>query len=276
MEHHYVKLKSGMNIHYLEQGSSIHPTVVLLHGYPTSCLLWRHCMSAFSEKFHVLAPDLPGHGRSDKPVDVYYDLDFLTHFLVDYYDALGLERPDLVAHDLGGMAALGFVTRFPERVRRFVIMDTAPYVEWPFKMKKMIQGLKKKWMARLTLRPGIFKQALKRSLFYDADKVDDQTVDIFLKPWNESPDGFRSFQQIIHPPPEHLTVEPEKLRRISAPTLVLWAENDLLFPLSVARQLTRDIPGATLVTIPECGHFLPEEQPKQVLIHSMDFLNTPI
>lgn len=268
----HIKLKSRMKIHYLVSGSEKKQELVLLHGYPSNCLLWRHCIPALSEHFRVIVPDLPGHGKSDKPDNVKYDLDFLTGFLLDFYDSLGLKQPHLAAHDLGGMAALGFVTRYPERVNQFVIMDTAPYVDWPWALEKMVKLLRKRLVSKTMLRPAAFKQALKRSLFYDPKVVDDEMTDLYLKPWIESKAGKKAFRQVIMPSPEDVTVPREKLQQISVPTLVLWAENDKLLPKSVARKLSKDIPGASLAFVPNSGHFLPDEQPGVVVEKMLGFL----
>jgi len=76
----------------------------------------------------VLAPDLPGNGRSDNPDDVKYDVDFFVGALTGFVDGLGLERFRLVVHDLGGVVGLGFAARSPQRVVRLVVMDTATCV----------------------------------------------------------------------------------------------------------------------------------------------------
>ncbi|MCP4691225.1 MAG: alpha/beta hydrolase, partial [Desulfobacterales bacterium] len=243
----------------------------LLHGYPSSCYLWRHCMTSLAERFRVYAPDLPGHGRSDKPLDVDYNLDFFTDFLLDFYDALQLENPGLVVHDLGGTAGLGFTARHPERVKRLVVMDTGPYVEWPFMMRALVWTFQRKSLTNLLLKPSVYKKVMQWGAFYNRDVVGDEMLAFYRDPWVEKPEGREAFRRVIAAPPAEMTEPRENLRKINIPTLILWAENDRLFPVSVARRLQGDIPGAALATVPNCGHFIPEEQPETVVAHLMDF-----
>lgn len=272
MESQFVTLQDGLRIHTLVAGAEESPRLVLLHGWPASGQLWRHCIPSLAGRFRVYAPDLPGHGRSDKPLDVDYGLDFFVRFLLGFYDALGLERAGLVAHDVGGMVGLGFVARYPERVTRFVVMDTAPYVEWPLTLRVAVGLARNPFFARLMMTRTGFKWISKLLLVHHPAVITTEVADLYRAPWVESPAARRLFRQAISLPPARLTEPRESLRRITAPTLVLWAEKDLSFPTRVARQLQGDIPGAALVIVPDCGHFLQEEQPELVVEHLLRFL----
>lgn len=247
--------------------------MVLLHGYPATCHLWRHCIPPLAERFRVYAPDLPGHGRSDKPLDVDYDLDFFVHFLCGFYDALEIGRSSLIVHDLGGMVGLGFAARYPERVTRFVVMDTTPYIEWPF-MNRVVVGLARNPLCArvLTTRMGL-KWALKLLGVRDRAAITDEVVELYRTPWVEDSVGRRMFRQVVSMPPERLAEPRQNLGRITAPTLILWAEKDRVLPARIARQLQGDIPDARLVIVPNCGHFLQEERPDLVVEHLLNFLS---
>ncbi|MCP4579616.1 MAG: alpha/beta fold hydrolase, partial [Deltaproteobacteria bacterium] len=189
MENQFVSLKSGLKTHYLVSGAEGNPPLVLLHGYPSSCYLWRRCMTSLAERFRVYAPDLPGHGRSDKPLDVDYNLDFFTDFLLDFYDALQLENAGLVVHDLGGMAGLGFTARHPERVKRLVVMDTGPYVDWPFMARALVWTFQRKSLTNLLLKPSVYKKVMQWGAFYNRDVVGDEMLAFYRDPWVEKPEG---------------------------------------------------------------------------------------
>ncbi len=268
----YTTLKNGLTIHSLIAGNPDNPPLVLLHGYPVSCYLWRHCIPALSEHFHVYAPDLPGHGDSDKPLDIDYNLDFFVDFLVNYYAAMGLASAALAAHDLGGNAALGFVSRHPERVSRFIIMDTAPYIEWPILAKILVKAVQSPAVARLTLSPPVFSQILKRVVFAQPAVVTKELLDLYRKPWVENPNGYRLYGKIVSPPPEALIELRRNLQNIAVPTLILWAEKDPIFPAFVAKQLHQDIPDSQLEIVPNCGHFLQEEEPGIIVEKMIAFL----
>jgi 2-hydroxymuconate-semialdehyde hydrolase len=274
MNSQVISLENGMKIHYLIAGDRDVQPVVLLHGYPSNCYLWRHAIPELAKHFCVIAPDLPGHGKSDKPLDVNYDMDFFVGFLKEFYDALEIKQAHLVAHDLGGMAALGFVSRHPGRTQRFVIMDTAPYVEWPRALRYLIKKLQNPVFARLSLFRFTFALNFKQIVFYRKDAVTDEIVDLYWKPWVENRNSAKAFRKVIMVSPEEITEPVENLRKIQHRTLILWAEKDRLFSVKIARQLNADLPNSELRTIPDCGHFLPEEQPELVTRHMVEFLSS--
>lgn len=272
MKSQFVTIQKGLRIHTLVAGAETSPPVILLHGYPANCQLWRRCIPALAERFRVYAPDLPGHGKSDKPLDVDYDLNFLVGFLLDFCEAMSLERVSLVAHDFGGMVGLGFAVRHPERVARFVVMDTGPYAEWPFLCRLAIGLASKPFFARWMLTRVGFALAMKLFLVQNAGVVNSEVVDIHRAPWIEDSATRQAFSHVVGVPPVRLVEPRERLRSIAAPTLILWAEKDRVLPASIARELQGDIPNAELATVPDCGHFLHEEQPELIVEHLARFL----
>lgn len=272
MESQFVTLQDGLRIHTLVAGAEESPPLVLLHGWPASGQLWRHCIPPLADHFRVYAPDLPGYGRSSKLLEVNYDLDFFVRFLLEFYDGLGLEKAGLVAHDVGGMVGLGFAARYPERVTRFVVMDTAPYVEWTLILRVAIGLARNPFFARWMMTRTGFKWISRLLLVHHPAVITAEVADLYRAPWVESPAARRLFSQVISLPPARLTEPRQNLHHITAPTLILWAEKDLCFPTRIARQLQGDIPNASLVTVPDCGHFLQEEQPELVVEHLLRFL----
>ncbi|CAG0980000.1 MAG: alpha/beta fold hydrolase [Candidatus Methanoperedens sp.] len=91
---------NGSNIFYLESGKG--KPVVLLHGWPTSSYLWRNIIPSLAKKQRVIAPDLTGYGRSDKPLDIIYSIDNQSKILGEFLDRLELNKTALVVHDFGG------------------------------------------------------------------------------------------------------------------------------------------------------------------------------
>lgn len=274
MQSHFTTLDNGLRIHYLAAGAEENPPLILLHGYPVTAQLWRHIIPPLAERFRIYAPDLPGHGGSDKPLDVDYDLDYLVRFVAGFYDALGLERAGLICHDLGGMAGLGFAARHPQRVGQFVVMDTAPYADWTLFTRLVIGMASKPFCTRLMLWPPMFKGVMRFIGVHRPAALTSEILGNYLASWTEDQASRLAFSRVIAIPPERMVEPRQNLRRIAAPTLILWAENDRLFPLDVARRLQEDIPNARLVTVPDCGHFLQEEQPDQVVAHLLSFLDS--
>lgn len=273
MDSRMVQLHDGMNIHYLSAGDVTSAPVVMLHGYPANSYLWRHSIPELARQFYIIAPDLPGHGKSDKPLDVNYDLDYYVSFLLAFYSALGIQQADLIAHDLGGMIALGFVSRYPDMTGRFIIMDTAPYVKWPPFLQVLMKSLRNPFLARLSLFRSQFKSSLKRVAVYRKHAVTDEMVDLYLTPWVKNRNSRKAYRKVIMAPPEKMTEPIESLRKIQQPTLIIWADKDRVFPIQIARDLNTDLPNSKLAIVSECGHFLPEEQPEVVTRHLVEFLN---
>lgn len=274
MESRFIELPNGLTIHTLTAGDEDSPPLILLHGYPVNNRLWRRCIPPLARRFRVYAPDLPGHGLSDKPQDLEYNLDFYVDFLAGFYQALGLEKAGLAAHDLGGMAALAFAARRPEMVSKLVIMDTAPYEDWSFVFRLMVGMISLRVGAAVMLWPWVFRWALRLLGVRRWSAISKETAEMYRKPWVSTPGGRESLPRLLAPPPERLCEPLESLRSISAPTLILWAENDIIFSTDIARRLQKDIAGSELALTPNCGRFLPEEQPGPAAERMLSFLTS--
>jgi pimeloyl-ACP methyl ester carboxylesterase len=264
MDEHHVRLPSGLRIHYLTAGDPARPPVVLLHGYPLDARLWQGVIPALAQDHWVVAPDLPGHGDSDKPPDAAYDLAFFLDFAVRFMAALGLERTDVVGHDLGGMVALGLAARHPELVRRLVIMDTAPFSEWPVRMRVMLGVIRQRWGARLFLWRPYFRTMLRWFGFVDRRVFGPELAESFRDPWVASRESRAALSRVVSAPPAEITPTRPDLGNIAAPSLVLWADRDRFFPVKLARDLAAVLPRAQLTVIPRAGHFSPLEKPNEV------------
>ena len=267
----YVTLKNNMKIHTLIEGDQSNPPLILIHGWPSSCYLWRHMIPELSKHFYVFAPDLPGHGKSDKPYNAIYDLNFLRGFILDFYDALNLKTASLAAHDLGGMAGLSFAVKHPERLDKFIIMDTSPYAKWSFLLHLSIYLLKQKHLTWIFLNRFVFKQVLKNG-FYNKKIITPRVLDLFRNPWVSSKEGRQAFSKTIEIPPSQMVEPKEALQKIESHTLILWGKNDFFFPYKIARKLHQDIKNSILVGVDKAGHFLQEEQPEFICQQIISFL----
>src|SRR3954465_8123849 len=119
VEHRFESV-NGVRLHYAEAGAG--DPVVLLHGWPQHWWMWRDLIGPLAERFHVIAPDLRGHGWSDKPSSSYRKSEWLDD-LTALFDRLGLERIRLVGHDWGAWVGMLASLREPERLERVVAMS---------------------------------------------------------------------------------------------------------------------------------------------------------
>lgn len=196
----------------------------------------------------------------------------LTEFLKNLFDALGIARGVLVAHDVGGMAALGFAARHPERLSHLVVMDTTPYPEWPRVLKVMVARARHPlWSRWFLLRP-VFRSILRTWLVADPALITPQVVEGYRQPWVRDAAGRQAFRRVIGAAPEELALPLAELRRIATPTLVLWAARDRIIPPDIGRRLAGDLPAARFSLVPDCGHFLPEEQPEAIVRQIINFV----
>ena len=264
--------QKDINIAVQVAGQHYARPMVLLHGFPSNRHLWRRCIPPLAADYRVYAPDLPGYGDSDKPCGVRYNATFYVRFLEAMRLTLDLDRFILVAHDVGGMAALAYAVRHPATLSHLVVMDTTAYADWPRPLQVMVKKARTRWGAFWFTRHRVFRQVLQRYLVHRPDVFSPLRAERYRQPWVRDADGRRAFRQALLPGPDEWAVPREDLRRLAVPTLVLWAVEDRIIPLSIGRRLSEDIPGARLVTIRECGHFLQEENPRAVSDHIDTFV----
>lgn len=262
----------GIRIRVLEAGDERAPALVLVHGLFASHRSFEDVIEELGARFHVIAPDLPGFGESEKPSPARYGYGVEAHAesIADLIAAFGVGRASLLGHAMGGAAALTLAAEHPELVQRLVLEDALVYPWTP--------GF---WV-RLPLSPVVggivFKQLYGRALFRALFR------DIYYRPGFEAPlarvdwhyDAFNSpsARESAHAMMRALLdTRPvvARLSRIVAPTLVLWGRDDRVFPAQSAQRLAREIPGAKL-EIMDTGHTPHEERPRELGALVTEFL----
>ena len=236
----------NVETHFDDEGRG--SPLLLVHGILVSAREWEDVEPLLARDLRVIAPDLPGFGRSAKPIDFPYGRVGYCEHLVSLLDELGIEKATVVGHSMGAGIAAELAARSPERVDKLVLIDAHCY---PLDL-----NLK----ARLPLMPVVgrfvFTKLYGRALFRDYFKND---------VWNgEGPpswDRVDRFYDDFDPPDARdaahrvllATVDIAPLAAllpsIQAPTLVIWGANDNLIPLRLGERLARDIPGARLEVI---------------------------
>ena len=252
---------SGRTLHVREEGEG--PPVLLVHGLPTSGLLWSDVAPRLAPRARTLAVDLLGYGRSDAPGGKPVDLAAQTGYLVELLDALGIGRATVVGHDVGGGVAQLLAVRHPERVERLGLVNSVCYDAWPIPAMKAIQatsgvfehlpaGLTTKGL-ELGLRPG----------FVHGDRAG-RFLPLFLEPFStpEGLDVFVEHTRSLHSRPTE-EVAP-LLPRLRVPAVVAWGVHDPFLELRLGERLASDIPGAELVRVEDASHFSPADAPEEV------------
>ena len=264
MEGEYISVRD-LNIHTFTGGVEHDDRipVVFIHGFAATFYCWRFNAEPLAVDRPVFAPDLPGFGLSDKPRDYDYSLDSYADFIAAYMDEMGVERAVLVGNSMGGGIAMRTEVRHPDRVAGLVLIDALGYFKNEFYFYKAlsIYPLAEIIMS-LNNRP-VMTMILKTRVYVDDAYVTDEVVDSFMVV-NETENGRRAPVWVLRAMDPHPTIPADEIKRVSAPTLVIWGEEDRILPVRHAELFSRDIEHAETIIIPDVGHVPMEERGDEV------------
>jgi len=232
---------------------------VLLHGLGADADVWAFCLEGLSQAHRVIAPDLLGFGRSDKPLMTYRIRTFVE-VLERFFVALGLDRASLLGNSLGGWIAASFVVTFPDRVHKLILNDSigilAGAVEPPIDFRpSSLQNMRE----------------VLQFIFCDRSLATDELVELAYTQHLARNDGptIIGLLETIHEEAEYLD---NRLGGLTVPTLLVWGDSDNVSPLSVAQNFKLLIPQSVLETIPQCGHIPSLEKPGDLVQRVLQFL----
>jgi haloalkane dehalogenase len=262
-EPNYVEL-DGLRMHYVAEGDG--PPLLLLHGEPTWCFLYRKLISPLAAIGRVIAPDYFGFGRSDKPTRVEdYSYDFHYDSVERLADELDLRSATVVVQDWGGPIGLRLAVERPDLVDRLVILNTgvgagrAPSPEW-LRFREFMRRVGS------DLVPG---QLIQISA---VTELADDVIEAYNAPFPtpESKAGVLAFPELVptdldHPSAAKMLEVSDALARWERPALVLFSDSDPIFTSAAAERLAARIPGAgPAETVSGAGHFLQEEKGEEI------------
>ncbi|MEU4598664.1 alpha/beta hydrolase [Nocardia sp. NPDC023988] len=280
VRHNTVQIQ-GQSIFYREAGDPSAPTVVLLHGFPTSSAMFRNLIPALAADYHVIAPDHLGFGQSGMPTadEFDYTFDNLTALTLELLDTLGVDRFALYIQDYGAPIGLRIAARNPQRVSALITQSGNAYLEGftPFweplfahandraahepEVRKLLEADATKWQYthgvpadRLSLiSPDTWTLD---QAYLDRPGNKEIQLDLFAD-YKNNLDGYPEFQKYFA---EH-----------RPPTLIAWGEHDEIFGADGARAYLRDLPDAELHLL-DAGHFALETHGPEIATLIGDFL----
>ena len=273
---------NGFNIHLLDEGKG--ESVVLLHGNPTWSFYYRNLVLGLRADYRVIAPDHIGCGLSDKPsLDKYdYTLRQRVDDIAQLLSQLEIEgRITLVMHDWGGMIGMAYATRFPERIGKLILLNTAAF-HLP-ESKNLPASL---WLCRNTplgdfiiRRTGLFPRVLAH--WCVCKPMDPRVREGYLSPYKTAGNrtGIWRFVKDIPLLPEDpgyaLVSEIQaKLPGFrNTPTLILWGERDFVFDHHFLDEWERLLPNAEVHRFPNAGHYVLEDAGVEILDLIRSFLD---
>jgi pimeloyl-ACP methyl ester carboxylesterase len=259
----------GHRLRYVRAGEG--PAVVLLHGFASSVYTWKDVLPVLARDYDVVALDLPGFGESDQPSDL--DGATFPSLVVELMDRLGVARAAVVGNSLGGATAVGVAAGWPERVTALVLLDSAGFnfseKDRPW-MLRVLGGPAGKVLERLPIR-GLLVRIGLRQVFHDPARITRERFNEYLAPVVR-PGAIASMRSILLARARDASWFPELVRRVRAPTLVIWGREDRWVPAAQADLFVAAIPGARKVVLEACGHVPQEERPQDVLRLLAEFL----
>ena len=267
---HLVETNSGRAA-FIEAGSG--PPLILLHGLGTSAATWGPTIRALMDRFTVIAPDLAGHGQSSG-APLRGSVEPLVKALDDLCAKLGLETAAVVGHSLGGLVAVRFALNHPDRVTHVVLVDAGGIGEemsWLLRLAaipllgKFVFGPSRLWLKhyhdRLFVPPGNVDTNLLRAI-HRSHKLH-VTADFMRRAVGSSAELLGRVESAYLLP---------RLGEIAVPVLVLWGEQDRLFPVEQLERLRDTCPLVEIRTFPDVGHWPYAEVPDRFNAALIDFL----
>ncbi|MHC5770711.1 MAG: alpha/beta fold hydrolase [Nostoc sp.] len=273
---------NGLDIFYREAGSRSNPTVLLLHGFPTSSHMFRNLISALADRFHLVAPDYPGFGYSSMPtVDEFdYTFDHLTEVMAGFIAAIGLNRYSLYLMDYGAPIGYRLATQHPEQIETLIVQNGNAYEE---ALGDFWDPMRAFWQNKTPENGDRVRQALasKGTKWYYITGVRNLE--------NISPDTWTLDQALLDRPgnidiqlalkydyQSNVRLYPQwqaYLHQYQPPTLIVWGKNDQGFLVEGAYAYKRDLKNLEFHLF-DTGHFALEEDGDAIADHIHRFLTT--
>jgi len=261
-------------IAYLDVGSG--PAVILIHGFGGSMWQWEHQQHALPVHVRLITPDLIGAGLSDKP-DIAYTPEEQLRFFVGLMDALQIQQATLVGNSMGSGLAIGMALTYPTRVSNLVLIDGLPArvldkVTSP-SIKRALSTSVPSWLVSLGnwLFGGFMIESILKEIVYDPALLTPAVLERSNRN-RQRPGIIKPMMTVRENLPLWESGFAHRLGEIHQRTLVIWGEEDRVFPLAVGEDLHRTIVGAQFVHIPKAGHIPQWEQPEPVNRALLTFL----
>ena len=259
------KTPSG-TIAYNEAGQG--PAALFVHGVLLNKHLWRHQLASLGDIRRCIAPDLLAHGDTEIAASQDVSVGACAEALHEFVEALDLGKVDLVGNDSGGGIAQIFAARYPQHVRTLTLTNCDAHDNWPpeafkpFLTMAANGGLKDTLTAMLNDKNIYRSQQALGPAYENPQRVSDESIDAYLKPFLRSPQRTRDFERFLAAFCNSYTVDIEpQLKRLSAPTLIVWGTDDIYFDAKWADWLAATIPGAKEpVRFEGARIFFPEER----------------
>ena len=279
ISYHIVDIQ-GLKIFYRKAGSANAPTLLLLHGFPSSSRMWESLLPLLADKYHLIAPDYPGFGHSStpSPSGFEYTFDNLARVMIELTTRLGVTNYVLFMQDYGGPVGFRMALAHPERVRAIIVQNAVAHEQG---LSPLWEARRKYWadptheLENLKANFTSFEATRQRHIGssphldrYDPDTWTDEYA-FLIRPGQADIQTtlFLDYRTNVVSYP----LWQDWLRKVRPSTLVVWGKYDPSFTVAGATAYAGDVPKAE-VHILEAGHFALDEATDQIASLVRDFL----
>lgn len=235
------------------------PAVIFCHGTPWSSALWAPLAQALSPYVTAYLWDMPGYGASSKRAEDAVSLGVQGELLADLVGAWGLERPHVVAHDIGGAVALRAHLLHEVELASLALVDVVALRPWGSPFFRLVAAHADVF-ARL---PSTVHEGAVRSYIATASRrgLSPEHLDTLVAPWLGETGQAAFYRQIAQADEVHTAEMEQRYAGVRLPVHVLWGADDSWIPVDRAHRLAATIPGAELTVIEDAGHLVHLDQP---------------
>ena len=259
---------------YLDIGKG--QPVILIHGFGGSIWQWEHQQGPLSAEFRLITPDLVGAGLSDKP-DIEYRPEQMLEYFIGFMDALQIRQAVLVGNSMGAGLAIGMALAYPDRVSQLVLIGGLPKnvrerLTSP-SIKRAIDTPAPSWLASFGnwLIGGVMIESVLKEIVHDPSLLTPAVIERSNRN-RQRPGVIPPLMTVRDTLPLWESGFATRIGEITHRTLILWGEQDRVFPISVGEELQHTIKGSVLMRIPDAGHIPQWERPDLTNAAMIDFL----
>lgn len=272
MTSQFIKVHN-VKLHYYEEGEG--KVILMLHGFPTSGYLWRNVIPELSKKFRVIAMDLPGFGQSDKSHEHSYSFNFYDKIIDGFLDELGISKVTLALHDLGGPLGLLWAIRHEEKLEKLILLNTLVYSNFSWGVKLFMIGLRLPFVKNWFSSPKGIAWAMRFGV-EQKERLTPEVIQSYQAPFKKSADQKALLKTVTNLSLKAFDEIEDKFPKLKIPIRVIYGENDRILPkvADTMRRVKSDFPSTKVTALPNCGHFLQEDEPEEIGQLMLDFMRS--